>query len=164
MKFLSTLRELCAAFPAPGDPRPGFLPLERKLREELGLKRAFLFLRAGQGFEASTEGKNPPPLPPNLAAQLQKSKKPLRLRDKGDWSIFWPLYLEGRLEAFFALGPKTQGAWGPEEETLLDLIADRTALYLREKRDWENLQRSDRQSSLGLLSAVLIHEIRNPLT
>jgi two-component system NtrC family sensor kinase len=81
-----------------------------------------------------------------------------------------PIVSKGKLIAILNLGHKDDGIYSNEDIELLSTIANQAAIAIENARLYENLKqsqetlrRADRLSSLGLLTAGLAHEIRNPL-
>lgn len=82
-----------------------------------------------------------------------------------------PIISQQKLTGFLNLGQKLrQDIYSNEELELLSTLANQAAIAIENARLYENLRqsqqtlrRADRLSSLGLLTAGLAHEIRNPL-
>ena len=85
--------------------------------------------------------------------------------------IVLPLMLRGRLVGLCSLGPKVGGGdFTQGDLELLSILGNQASVALENARLYENLKnsqsiirRADRLSSLGMLTAGLAHEIRNPL-
>jgi signal transduction histidine kinase len=90
---------------------------------------------------------------------------------KLDAEISVPIISKQKLIGFLNLGHKEgREIYSSEELELLSTLANQAAIALENARLYENLKqsqdtlrRADRLSSLGLLTAGLAHEIRNPL-
>ena len=81
-----------------------------------------------------------------------------------------PLRLGSRVIGAINLQSKEERDFSEEEIELISAFADQAAIAIENARLYENLKKSnnvlrraDRLSSLGLLTAGLAHEIRNPL-
>lgn len=85
--------------------------------------------------------------------------------------ITLPLISKGQVIGLLNLGHKEgREMYSPEDLELLSTLANQAAIALENARLYENLKqsqniirRTDRLSSLGVLTAGLAHEIRNPL-
>lgn len=85
--------------------------------------------------------------------------------------VVLPLVVQDQLVGFCSLGAKTGGReFTAEEMELLSILGNQASAALENSRLYESwkasqqmLQRTDRLSTLGLLTAGLAHEIRNPL-
>lgn len=132
------------------------------------MSQAVFWVRHKDGFETLDEdGALFSPAPRDLYGRLNQRRKPwlFSSNQKKGWSGFWPVLVDRQLAACYGLGRVTGGKkLGKDEKTLMELLADRTACFLKEKQIWRHLEAANRQSSLGLMSAAMIHEIRNPLT
>jgi two-component system, NtrC family, sensor kinase len=98
---------------------------------------------------------------------LQAAKKMEELEAE----ISVPIMSKGKLIGILNLGHKEEKAiYSSEDLELLSTLANQAAIAIENARLYENLKqsqdtlrRADRLSSLGLLTAGLAHEIRNPL-
>jgi len=85
--------------------------------------------------------------------------------------VILPLVLRERLVGLCAIGPKSgNGPYTQGDLELLSILGNQASVALENARLYENLKqsqniirRADRLSSLGVLTAGLAHEIRNPL-
>ena len=85
--------------------------------------------------------------------------------------ISLPIFSKGKLIGILNLGHKEDKTiYSDEDLELLSTLANQAAIAIENARLYENLKqsqdtlrRADRLSSLGLLTAGLAHEIRNPL-
>ncbi len=168
MNWNAVLQNLYRQFPRENDSPLNFLPVEKNLQKILGLTKTLFVAREKDGW-ISSEGKG------SFSAEEQKAvfrglngrRKPFVPGKKTlpEWMEFWPVFPGRDWVAFYALGWKRdRKRFSAEEKQLLELLVDRTALFLERNRLWKCLERAQRLSSLGFLSAAMIHEIRNPLT
>lgn len=138
------------------------------LQKELHLTRVAFFSRDKDGLKGEGPGRVPSiSLEDPIFQLLSRSPKPLTLpkKDKSIWLVFWPIWVGQELVACYALGPKRNGSpLSSDERKLMELLILRTTLFLKEARLWELIEAENRKSSLGFLSAGMLHEIRNPLT
>ncbi len=168
LNWISVLHSLYQEFPLENEPLFHFFRVEKKLQKELRLSRAVFFIRQKEGLRSSDK-ENPVLIPAGhpIFKQLKKIEKPLVFPKvkKGEWAGFWPVMAGSEWVACYGLGSKENGqSFTGEEKNLMELLADRTAFFLEEARLWSELEKANRQSSLGFLSAAMAHEIRNPLT
>lgn len=108
-----------------------------------------------------------------IAASVSEPERPFLVKAMRLLSakIILPLVVQDQLVGFCSLGAKTGGReFTPEEMELLSILGNQASAALENSRLYESwkssqqmLQRTDRLSSLGLLTAGLAHEIRNPL-
>lgn len=85
--------------------------------------------------------------------------------------VVLPLVLRERLVGLCVIGPKSgNGPYTQGDLDLLSILGNQASVALENARLYENLKqsqniirRADRLSSLGVLTAGLAHEIRNPL-
>lgn len=145
-----------------------FSGVEKVLQKELGFTSAVFLFRREKTLK-TIDGKSPLTAPAQIEvfAHLNRSLKPW-IQDKKNGSRrlgFWPVVIGRDWVGCFALGrkPGAPNLTG-EEKQLLELLTERTAFYLEEHRLWENIERADRQASLGFMSAAVLHEIRCPLS
>ena len=167
LNSIEILQNLCRLFPSEIGSDIHFLTIEKFLSRTIGVQKVFFLFHEKNGLKTQ-DGKSP--LPPasqkRVLEQLNQHPQPWICRDKDrfPWLGFWPVVVAGRWVGCYALGPKTgKRVLDAEENCLLELLADRTSFFLEKKRLWQCLEQADRQSSLGFLSAAMIHEIRNPL-
>jgi two-component system, NtrC family, sensor kinase len=95
----------------------------------------------------------------------------IQTMDKLGAEISLPIISKGKLIGILNLGDKEDKTlYSNEDLELLSTLANQAAIAIENARLYENLKqsqdtlrRADRLSSLGLLTAGLAHEIRNPL-
>lgn len=169
MSWVTILQNLYQQFPQKAEPLAAFSRVEKSLQKHLGFSRALLLLRQETGLP--TVGGDRPLAPSEereMARRFHRALKPWKARGaarKVSWDRFWPVVAGEEWVACYAMGHKSSGlAMTEDEETVIELLADRTALFLEERRLWKHLENADRQASLGFMSAAMVHEIRNPLT
>jgi K+-sensing histidine kinase KdpD len=104
-----------------------------------------------------------------LFENLIRKQKPIceggNGKNGGSRNIFWPVVFQQECVACYALTPKSKGSkLKGDGERVIQLLSDWTALFLREKKLWEELENTNREALFGWMSAAMVHEIRNPLT
>ena len=95
----------------------------------------------------------------------------IEIMDKLDAELSIPIISKDQLVGVLNLGHKDDNSiYSNEDLELLSTLANQAAIAIENARLYENLKqsqatlrRADRLSSLGLLTAGLAHEIRNPL-
>ncbi|HEY7163387.1 MAG TPA: ATP-binding protein [Candidatus Binatia bacterium] len=105
-----------------------------------------------------------------IAAEDSTTRAVERMKDV-EAEISVPITSKQKLVGILNLGRKQDSEiYGREEIELLSTLANQAAIAIENARLYENLKqsqntirRADRLSSLGLLTAGLAHEIRNPL-
>lgn len=167
MSSIEILQKLYQLFPRETGVPLDFLSIEKFLRQNIGVKKAFFLFRQKEGLKTQ-DGKAPlsPAFQKTLLDRLDRFPGPWigRSEDRFQWLGFWPVAASDGWMGCYALGRQAgKAALSAEEGRLMELLADRTGLFLEERRLWQYLEQADRQSSLGFLSAAMIHEIRNPL-
>jgi signal transduction histidine kinase len=168
LNLTAALQELFQQFPNSQNFIFNFQKIEKILQKKLGLTQAVFAYRQKDGFK-SPEGKEPFTKTENklVFQRLNRTFKPLicSKRESSKWLGFWPVGLGQEWTACYGLGRKKNGTpLNEEEKRVLDFLADRTSIELEVRRLWKCLERSDRQASVGFMSAAMVHEIRNPLT
>jgi two-component system, NtrC family, sensor histidine kinase HydH len=168
MNRIKILQNLYRLFPDKTRDDFSFSPMEKFLQQNLGLRKALFVFRHADVLK-TPDGKKP--FKPLVQKMVLKHFKQLSIpwicqrEIYFPWLGFWPVVAGGKWVGCYALGRKLdKDGLSEEEAQLMGLLADRTGLYLEERRLWRLLERVDRESSLGFLSAAVIHEIRNPLT
>ncbi len=168
MNWLSLLQSLHRRFPRSNDPPTRFSIVEKWLQKNLRFRKAVLWGLQNGVFE--------PLVSPPQTVRLRESPEFRRLvsgrpwiaprRDrKRKWQVYWPVSSDGQVIACWVLGPRpTPAALTGDEKQFLELLADWTSLWLEKRRLWAKLESSDRQATLGWVSAAMAHEIRNPLS
>ncbi len=169
MSWVTILQNLYQQVPQKAEPLAAFSRVEKSLQKHLGFSSALLLLRHETGLP--TVGGNRPLAPSEereMTRRFHRALKPWKAQGaarKGAWERFWPVVVGKEWVACYAMGSKSSGlAITEDEEKVIELLADRTALFLEERRLWKHLENADRQASLGFMSAAMVHEIRNPLT
>lgn len=163
MDALTLLQKICRQFSVKSEPQKLFSRIEKELRVGLGLQKALFLVQGNGGLRAGEKGVLVLPEKDPFFRRLEKTKRPAAV--KGKWLGLWPVMVGGDWKACYALGTRKNGkALAPEEGKVMELLAERTALFLEERRLWSLLEKADQRSSLGFLSAVMLHEVRNPLT
>jgi two-component system nitrogen regulation sensor histidine kinase GlnL len=168
MNWIAVLENLYQQFPKTSGSLSPFSRIENILQKRLGVTRAVFALRQekslktieGKSFLNESEQKE-------ILLYWNRTLKPWIPKEQksSGWMGFWPVVIGRDGVGCFALGRKGHPqALSAEEKKLMELLADRSALYLRERRLWQHLEAANRQSSLGFRSAAMIHEIRSPLT
>ncbi|HXL72757.1 MAG TPA: histidine kinase dimerization/phospho-acceptor domain-containing protein, partial [bacterium] len=165
---MTVLRNLYRQFPEKNGSPASFSRIEKILQNQLGLTKVVFALRYDKALK-TIDGKNPfsAPLQKKVFVHFNQTLKPWILQKNDDlgWLGFWPVTTSKHWVGCFAMGRKRHpGELSGEEKILIELLADRTAFYLDKGRLWEILEKADRQSSLGFMSAAMIHEMRCPLT
>lgn len=167
MNRIETLQNLYRLFPEKNGAAFDFSLIEKFLQQKMGVKKALFVFRQKDGLKTA-EGHKPFNLETQktILARLSRFPQPWIYPSKNHfpWLGFWPVMTGDGWAGCYALGKKTgKEGLSAEEGRLMELLADRTGLFLEERRLWQCLEKADRQSSLGFLSAAMIHEIRNPL-
>jgi signal transduction histidine kinase len=76
-----------------------------------------------------------------------------------------PIYIDNKLTHLLILGQKQSGdIFTDENIKLLDTIANQTAIALKNAGLYAEKVQSERLASIGMMSATLAHEIKNPLS
>jgi len=153
--------------PVDGRSEPDFNLLGKLLLQKLGVQKALFVFREPDGLK-SGDGKKafPPKIQKLIQAQFNRSFRPWLSLPKRNfpWLGFWPVVIEDDWIGFYALGMKEGGkGLSTEESQMMALLADRTGWCLERRRLRDYLEKAERESALGFLSAAMIHEIRNPL-
>lgn len=153
--------------PVDGRSEPDFSRLEKLLLRKLGLRNAVFVFREPDGLKSS-DGKRVlhAKVQKKISTQFDQSFQPWICPPKRDfpWLAFWPVVIGKDWIGFYALGVKAGGkSLNTEESQLMTLLADRTSWCLERGRLREYLEKAERESALGFLSAAMVHEIRNPL-
>jgi K+-sensing histidine kinase KdpD len=168
LKWMKALRELHDHFPLESEPVTHFSKLLKSLENHLDLARTAILFRGEGGFKSfSPVERLVIPEGTSHFRQLTLKKKPLTrgVGQKKARSIYWPVLTDGECVACYALELKPGGSGLTDEEKIfMELLADRTAGFLGEKRLWERIQDANRRDIFGWMSAAIVHEIRNPLT
>ena len=133
----------------------------------MGVQKVAFAYRCEDGLRSHNQsGIFTPALQKKIQGHFNRSPRPWKCPagEGFPWLGFWPVLVQGDWVGCYALGKKTgEKKLNPEEEKLMELLADRTGWYLEQRRLREALEVSERQSMLGFLSAAMVHEIRNPL-
>lgn len=168
MNRIKILQSLYQLFPDKAQDDFNFSSAEKFLQQIFGLRKALFLFRETDGLK-TPDGKNP--FKPLVQKEILKHFKRAPIpwvcprTTHFPWLGFWPVKTGGKWIGCYALGEKlNENGLSEEDVQLMELLADRTGLYLEANRLWGFLERVDRQSTLGFLSAAMIHEIRNPLT
>jgi signal transduction histidine kinase len=146
-------------------------------------------LEASVGLELKQPGRVLLPTEGPLVKLLQRRREPI-IKEELEWipvgpetpqtvqtmselgaEISLPIISKDKLIGILNLGNKADKTlYSNEELELLSTLANQAAIAIENARLYENLKqsqdtlrRADRLSSLGLLTAGLAHEIRNPL-
>jgi signal transduction histidine kinase len=168
LNWIDTLQQLRRQLDRQNDRVFHFSGLGKYLQKKLGVNRVALLQRINGSFKPEGDhGGASMSLPVSAVRFMEKKNRPWFAEEKrkNAWSGLWPILVDGELAACFAVG------WKPgaktleaEERIIVELAAERTELLFREHCLWKHLDHSNRLASLGLMSAALAHEIRNPLT
>jgi signal transduction histidine kinase len=168
LNWIDVLQQLNFQFARQDNKLLHFTDLEKYLQKKLGVNHVALLQIIRGSFKQGTDhGEVPISLPVSAVRFIEKKKRPWYAAEKRKcaWSGFWPVLVDGEPAACFAVGWKSGGKpLGSEEKKIVGLVVDRAELLFREHYLWKNLDASNRLASLGLMSAALVHEIRNPLT
>jgi nitrogen-specific signal transduction histidine kinase len=166
---------------SPGFPSPRLLvkdgpdaqvdlsPLSRYWEKQYGFVPLAYLRNTPEGLVGSWQGA-PVRIPPssNCFRRIEKTLK--AYQGPGPemklWSVVSPVFLGGEWVGCVALGRggKNKEAFSYFHETCLPLLAWAVGTALENHHLMKMLERADRHSSLGFLSAGVFHEIRNPLT
>lgn len=168
MNRIEILQNLYRLFPEKSGSTADFSLVEKFLQQKMAVKKAVFAFRQRDGLK-TPEGQMPfnTETQKTILARLNRLPQPWIFPPKSrfPWLGFWPVITGDGWVGCYALGKKTgKEGLSAEEGRLMELLADRTGLFLEERRLWQCLEKADRQSSLGFLSAAMIHEIRNPLS
>ena len=106
-----------------------------------------------------------------MTREIPNSQQTAEKMGQIDAEISLPIISKHKLIGILNLGAKEEkGVYSNEDLELLSTLANQAAvaienarLYQNLKQSQDTLRRADRLSSLGLLTAGLAHEIRNPL-
>ena len=106
-----------------------------------------------------------------MTHEIPNSRQTAKRMGQIDAEISLPIISKNKLIGILNLGHKEErGIYSNEDLELLSTLANQAAvaienarLYQNLKQSQDTLRRADRLSSLGLLTAGLAHEIRNPL-
>lgn len=169
MNWIDFLQTLYHRFPRNNDSQPRFTQVENLIQKGMGLRQTAFLFRHGKTFKPLYPEKMVNiSIPTSALRHLTGRLKPwinAGRNPKGPWIGFWPVSVNQQCEACYALGTKLKKAsLTADEKKVMGIIADRTAAWLLERRLWGQLEKANRQSTLGWMSAALVHEIRNPLT
>ncbi len=164
---MAILQNLYRQFSEKRQSSASFSGIEKILRKQMGLSRAVFAIRSGKTLK-TTCGKSPfsPSVQKTVFAHLNHFRPWICPKEsRSGWSGFWPIVIGRDWVGCFALGRRYPSRdFSGEEKKLMELLVDRTAFYLERRQLKEQLEKADRQSSLGLRSDAIIHEIRSPLT
>jgi signal transduction histidine kinase len=168
LNWIKLLQSLYRQFSSQNGSLAPFSKIEKIVKQKLGLTDMVFALRHGMGLK-TIDGKSPFSVSVQKAVivHLSRTLKPwiYSREDKSRWRGFWPIIVGKDWVGCFGVGSKLSHLdLNDEEKNFLELLADRSSLYLEGSRLWKCLERADRQSSLDFRSAAMIHEIRGPLT
>ena len=168
MNWIALLQNLYRQFPPKKRSVVSFSRIEKILVQKLGVAKAVFVLRHEKGLK-TIHGKNSlsVPIQKAILIHLNHSLKPwiCNRKDGSQWLGFWPVVIGKDWVGCFGLGRKVhQKHLNDEEKMLMELLAERSALYFEESRLWKYLESADQQYSLSFRTAAMVHEIRGPLT
>ena len=168
---MAQLQSLYQSFPKESESLSSISRIEQNLEKSLGITRARLFYYADQKWNLSKSDSD------SDRALLEKAysrilpKGPAGfgwakdLSKHGEWMGYWPIWVNGGLVAFYALGwKKGKKELSSEEKGLMELLCQRTSSFFEVRLLSDQLEKADRLSTLGLMISFILHEIRNPLT
>jgi signal transduction histidine kinase len=168
LNWITFLQHLYRQFPKKNGYLVHFSKIERILVKKLGVAEAVFVLRHEKGLK-TIRGKSSlsAPVQKKILIHLNHSLKPwiCNWKDDSQWLGFWPVIIGNDWVGCFGLRRKVhQQHLSDEGKKLMELLADRSALYFEERRLWKYLESVDKQSSLSFRTAAMVHEIRGPLT
>ncbi|MGB5874077.1 MAG: ATP-binding protein [Bacteroidota bacterium] len=70
---------------------------------------------------------------------------------------------EARILGVFQFLNKAEGAFGPEDESLIDALSVHAAIALDNARIAQEMVESERLSAVGRMASTIIHDIKNPM-
>lgn len=110
-----------------------------------------------------------------VKAEGRKAAGPLRLAlremEHLQAAVCVPIFIQGKLQGFFALGEKVSGgAYDQDDLSIFSTLASQAAMAIENAQAYEELRdtrdqllQSERMGTIGKFAADMAHEIKNPL-